>query len=145
MCQQAVIGVRSTFQGQKQTVGHQSLATWGGIGQEDANLAVVNLAEVAIPLPLHATGSTAFLGDGRGVQDQDSPGIAQFVADVLAQFVEDGVVTPQAGADKLLQGPSFLVCLACDGLGGFAFQTGEFAAQDGVGVFPQLLAVEKGR
>ena len=42
-----------------------------GVGQEDADLAVIDLAEPAALLAGHAAGVSAFLGEGTGIDDPD--------------------------------------------------------------------------
>src|SRR5207253_1085205 len=64
-------GVGSPVVSQVQAPLHQGTAARGGVGQEDAHLAVVHFAEAAAPLAGHTTGSRAFLGEATGVEDED--------------------------------------------------------------------------
>src|SRR5205823_5017275 len=96
--------------------------------------AVVHLAEPAAPLAVHAAGLLPLLGEGGTVQDEDGLGVAQFGADLAAEFAQDGLVVPAAGADEQLQGAAFLTGLGGDGLGGLALQATELAAQERAGV-----------
>src|SRR6185437_4505814 len=77
----AVGGVGGAGLGQEQAVGYQRLATRGGVAKEDADLAVLDLAEVAAPLPLHSAGLGAFLGDAGGIEDEDALGVSDLGAD----------------------------------------------------------------
>lgn len=114
------------------------------LGQEDTDLAVIDLAQPAAPLPGHAAGRRALLGKPRPVQDEDPLVVAQFLGDVAPQFAPDGVVVPPAGADEQLQGPPFEAGLGGDGLGGLALEASELALEDDAGVLALLLAVEEG-
>ena len=107
----------------------QGAAAPGGVGQEVADLAVVDLAQAAAPLAGHAAGGVPLLGEGRAVQDEDAVGVAQFLGDVAAQFGPDGVVVPAAVADELLQVAALEPGLRGDGLGGLTLQAGELALQ----------------
>src|SRR5581483_11597325 len=48
-----------------------------------------------------------------------------------------------AGADEELQRTAFLTSLSGDRFGGFALQSGEFAAQDGLGMLPLFVTVKQ--
>src|SRR5205807_769272 len=76
----------------------------GGVGEEDADLAVVLLAEPAAPLPGDPARLAARLGEAAGVEDQDRPRVGEDLADVAAEFGHDGVVVPAACADEVLDG-----------------------------------------
>src|SRR3954454_23368640 len=114
----------------------------GGIDEEDAELAVVLLAEPAPPLPGRAARLGPRLGEAAGVEDQDGLLIAQRLADVAAQLGHDGLVVPPAGADEELDGLAVHAGLHRDRLAGLALQAAEEAADDEGGVDPLLGAVE---
>ena len=118
---------------------HQGLAPAAGVAEEDAHLAVVDLAEPAAPLPLHAAGGGAALGEAAAVQDQHAVGVADLDGDVAPQLVQDRFVVPLAGADEVLHRLAMPPGLAGDGLGGLALQVAELAGEDDgdeVAVFP---------
>ena len=73
--------------GQVQPPVHQGGTVGRDVGQEDADLAVVDLAQAAAPLPAYAAGGGALLGKAAAVHDQHGLGVAQFGSDVPAQVV----------------------------------------------------------
>src|ERR1700675_3965399 len=87
-----------------QTEVDQGMFLGADVGQVDADLAVVDLAQPAAPLPLHADRSGALLGEGGGVEDQDALWAAQLLADLAGQLGDHGEVVPRRLADELLQG-----------------------------------------
>src|SRR5262249_19691040 len=113
-----------------------------GVGQEDAELAVLDLAEPAAPLPLHAAGITPRLGEGAGVEHEHGLGVARLQGDVPAQFGHHGLVVPAAGADEVLHGLARAAGLVGDGLRGLALQAAELALQDHPGQLVLLDPVE---
>ncbi len=120
----------------------QGLAARAGVGQEDAHLTVVELAQTATPLAGDPAGLLPLLGEGGTVQDEGRVGMPQFRADVAAQLLPDGAVVPAAGADEELQGSALLARLGGDGFGGLALQAGELAAQQGEGMRALFVAGE---
>jgi hypothetical protein len=62
----------------------QGLAARRHVGEEIADLTVVDFAQAAAPLAGHATGGVAFLGEARAVEDKDGVGIGEFLPDVGA-------------------------------------------------------------
>ena len=128
--------------GQVQPPIHQGTAAGGGIGQEDAELAVVDLAQSAAPLARHTTGGGPLLDEATAIQDHDRLGVGQFVTDVSAQLVDDRVVLPGAGADEGLDGLAVQTGLGGDRLAGLAFQTAEEPVDDRAGMSPMFDAVE---
>ena len=71
--------------------------------------------------------------------------MSDLVGDVSVEFGSDGVVGPAAGPDEQLQGSAVLSGLSGDGLGGLALESGEFAGQDGAGVYAVLGPGEVGQ
>src|SRR5262249_58980045 len=116
----------------------------GGVGQEDADLAVLDLPQPPAPLAGDAAGGAPLLGEAGGIEDKGTAVVAEFLGHVALEFVQDGAVVPAAGADEQLQGAALLAGLGGDGLGGLALQAGQLAAQDGEGVAALLLAVGGG-
>jgi hypothetical protein len=78
------------------------------------------------------------------VEDEDRLGVAEFLADVALQFVEDRLVVPAARTHEELEGPTFQAGLRGDGFNGLAWEAGELAGQDGEGVPALFRAVEAG-
>ena len=95
--------------GQEQLVVQQGRPGRGHPDQEDADLAVVLLAEPAVVLPRHPGGVRPLLGEGRLVDDPDGPDRGagrrgdQLVGEEGLGLGLDVVVRPGAGADELLQ------------------------------------------
>src|SRR4051794_38926845 len=90
--------------GQVQSAVQRRVAAGGGVGEEDADLAVVLLAQPAAPLPGHPARLAPRLGEAAGVEDQDRVRVGQDLADVVAELGHDGLVVPAAGADEVLDG-----------------------------------------
>jgi hypothetical protein len=114
----------------------------GGVGEEDAELAVVLLAQPAAPLPGHPARLGPRLGEAAGVEDQDRVGVAEHLAGVAAELGHDGLVVPPAGADEVLDRLAVDAGLDRDRLAGLSPQPTEQAADDEGGVGPLLGAVE---
>jgi len=116
-----------------------------GVGEEDADLAVIDFAQAATPLAVDATGVGPLLGKAGGVEDEDTLAVGQLRGDMAAEFVEQGTILPAAGTDEELQGAEFLAGLGGDGFGGLALQGGELALQHSEGMAALLAAVEEGQ
>src|SRR5262249_3438860 len=104
------------------------------VAEVEADLAVVDLAEPAAPLPLDADGFRPLLGEGGGVEDQDAVGLTPFGADLPHQFGEAGLVVPGGLDDELLQALAFAVVEVGDGLHVLALQVGNQALDVVLGV-----------
>ena len=113
-----------------------------GVGQEDTDLAVVDLAQPAAPLAADAAGFGPLLGEPAGVDDDDAVGLGQRLADVLPQFGRHGLVVPLAGADEELDRLAGQPGLDGDRLAGLAFQAADEPADDERGVVAMLDAIE---
>ena len=141
----AAAGVGRPVLGQVQPAVQRRVAAGGGVGEEDAELAVVLLAQPAAPLPGHPARLAPRLGEAAGVEDQDRLRVGQHLADVAAEFGHDGLVVPPAGADEVLDRLAVDAGLDGDRLAGLALQPAEQAADDERGVGPLLGAVEAGQ
>ena len=126
---------------QKQPVIEQGVAVPADIAEEDADLAVVDLAEPAAPLPLDATGVLALLGEAGAVTDENALGIPPDLDDMLPQTVQHRPVLPGGGADEVLQVLAANVGEVGDGLAGLAGEVGEFALEDELSVEALLAAL----
>jgi len=80
--------------GQIQTPVDQRPPTVGGIGEEDADLAVLRSPGGAGVLPLHPCRPRALLQEARVVHDQDGARVAEVVDHVLTHVVEHFVSVP---------------------------------------------------
>ena len=96
-----------------------------GVGHEDADLAVVDLAEPPEPLPLHARRGVALLGEARGVEDDHAVGGADRPAHLAGQLAQQRPVVPGGRADEVLQAVPLLVVAVGDGLGVLVLQVGD--------------------
>src|ERR671911_497390 len=100
----------------------------GGVGEEDAELAVVLLAQPAAPPPGHPARLAARLGEAAGVEDQDRLRVGEDLPDVAAEFGHDGLVVPAACADEELDGLAVDSGLDGDRLAGLPLQAAEQSA-----------------
>src|SRR5262249_31989123 len=128
--------------GQVQADIDQGVLAAADVGQVDADLAVVDLAQAAAPLPLHPDRGTPLLGEGRRVEDQHAVGAAQLLADLASQLGEPGLVGPRGLADELLQRLAFLVVQVGDGLDVLVLQRGDQAGDVVAGVGCLLAPLE---
>src|SRR3954447_16231697 len=122
MCLRTAVRVVGPPLGQIEPAVQRRVPAGGGIDEEDAEWAVVLLAEPATPLPGHAARLGPRLGEAAGVQDQDGLLIAQRLADLAAQLGHDSLVVPLAGADEELDGLAVDAGLDGDRLAGLALQ-----------------------
>src|SRR6266511_752170 len=116
-----------------------------GIGQEDADLAVVDLAQPAAPLASDATGFRPLLGEGAGVDDHDALRLGEFLPDMEPQLGHHGLVVPLTRADEELDRLARQPGLDRDRLTGLALQSAEEPADDQGGVLALLGAIELGQ
>jgi hypothetical protein len=84
MGRRAVPGVGRPVLGQVQPPIDQGTAAGGGRGEEEADLAVLDLTQPAAPRAGHATGGDPLLDEAAAVQDHDRLGVGQLVADMMA-------------------------------------------------------------
>src|SRR4051794_30371911 len=91
----------------------------------DADLAVVNFAKPAAPLPRDAHRLGPSLGECRRIENDHGIGRAQVFADLTGQSLEQRLVVPRHMPDELLQALAFLVMKVGDRLAGLAFELGE--------------------
>ena len=63
----------------------QGVALVRDVAEEDADLAVLDLAEPPAPLALYSDGLLALPGEGGGVEDKDGVGLAQVGTDLALQ------------------------------------------------------------
>jgi hypothetical protein len=113
---------------------------FGDVAEEDADLAIVDLAEAAAPWPLDADGRLPFRGESRGIEDEHRVGAAQRRGDLAVQFVHRRHVVPRGGAEEVLQGLAVEVKALGDGLGILVLEAGEV----GAGMRLTLRAGERG-
>src|SRR5262249_51260965 len=106
----------------------QGVALMADVAEVDADLAIVDLAEPAAPLTLHADGLVALLDEGGGVEDQHAVGRAETLADLACKFADEGLVVPGGLAEELLESLAFAVVQVGDALGVLARKVGEQSA-----------------
>jgi hypothetical protein len=131
--------------GQVQPPVQGGVALGRGVGQEDAHLAVLDLAQPAAPLAGHAAGGVARLGEAAGVQHQHGVGVAPLLGHVPAQLGHDRLIVPGAGADEVLHRLALPAGEVGDGFGGLAFQVAELALEHHPSQFVLLDAIEAGQ
>src|SRR3954451_17587890 len=98
----APLGVLGPFPRQEELAIHQHGGPPGGVGEEDADLTVLNLAQSSAPLARDPTTLGPLLGERAGIEDQDGVVLPQDPADMAPQLAQDRVVVPSAGADEEL-------------------------------------------
>src|SRR5947209_7134980 len=92
----APLSIRRPVLGQVEPAVQRRVPAGGGVGEEDAELAVILLAQPTAPLPGHPTRLPPRLGEATGVEDQDRLRVGQDLTDMAAQFGHDGLVVPAA-------------------------------------------------
>src|SRR4029450_12138094 len=73
------------------------------VPHEDADLTVVDLAAVATPLPFHPHRMRPPLREAAGIKSNDAIGFPQLHDDFSDQYLDQGPVIPERGADEVLQ------------------------------------------
>ena len=121
----AALPVLGPLPGQVEPEVDQGMLGIADVAQEDADLAVLDLAEPAAPLPLHADRGGSLLGEGRGVEHEHGVAAADGVGDLTGQLVDEGVVVPGHLADEALDGLAVEVVAVGDRLGVLAIEVGE--------------------
>src|SRR5512135_1148328 len=121
-----------------------SVTGWRGVGQEDADLAVVDLAVPAAPLASDTAGLRPLLGEGAGVDDHDAVRLGELLTDVEPEFRYDGLVVPLARVDEELDRLARQPGLDGDRLTGLALQSADQPADDQGGVLALLDAIKLG-
>jgi hypothetical protein len=140
----ASVGVIDPRLGQVESAVQGCVPPGRGIGQEDADLAVLLLAQPSAPLAGHAAAVLALLGKGGGVQDDDPAGLAPFLGDIPPHLGGDRLVVPGPLADEHLEVLAGDGGLGGDRLDGLPLQAAEQAPDEGRGMATLLLAREQG-
>lgn len=99
----AAFGVVCPGLGQVELAVNQGVTSGGGVGGEDADLAVLGAAGGAGVLALHAGGGDALLDKSGVVDDQDAVGGAEMFGDVCLHVIADLVGLPAALGPEVLQ------------------------------------------
>ena len=136
------LAVGGPLPGQVEPDIHQGVLAAGGVTEVDADLAVVDLAQAATPLPLHAHRRGPLLGKGGGVEDQHRVGLRQFGPHLPSQLGQQGTVVPVGLADELLQALALAVMQVGARLGILAGQVGEQALDIVAGIGTLLRRVQ---
>jgi hypothetical protein len=140
----ASIRVIDPFPGRVEPAGQRCVPLGRGIGQEDADPAILRLVQPAAPLAGHAATLPALLGKRGTVQDDDAAGLSEFLGDRLADLGDHRLIVPNPLADehrKVLAGDAGP---GGDGLDGLPLQATEQAPDERGGMARLLLAVEQG-
>jgi len=140
----APLGVLGPFPRQIELAIDQHGPPSGGVGEEDADLTVLDLTQSSAPLARDPTTLGPLLGEGAGIEDQDRLAIPQDPADVAPQLHQDRIVVPLARADEELDVLVLDPGAVGDRFGGLALQVAEEAPNDQGGVVALLLAIEVG-
>jgi hypothetical protein len=114
------------------------------VGHVDADLAVLDLAHPATPLPDDADRLGPFLGEPRGVENDDRVGFAEFLADLAGQRGEQGIVVPGDRPDEVLQTLPLAIMKVGDRLARLPRKFGEQAGQIFGSMTPLLRLEERG-
>src|SRR3954451_1184680 len=138
-------GVLGPFPRQKELAIHQHGSSPGGVGEEDADLTVLDLAQSSAPLARDPTTLGPLLGERAGIEDQDGVVLPQDPADMAPQLAQDRVVVPSAGADEELDVLVGDAGADGDRFGGLALQAADEAPNDQGGVLALFLAIEAGK
>ena len=138
----APLGVAHPVLGQVEPAVQRRVSLGGGIGQEDADLAVLLFAQPAAPLAGDPAAVGALLGEAAGVDHDPAAVLGQLLADVPPQFGHDLLVVPDAAADEELEVLAGDAGLGGDRLDGLPLQPAEQPPDEGGGVPALLLAVE---
>jgi hypothetical protein len=98
----APLGVAGPALGQVERAVDQGVPLRAGVGEEHADLAVLDPARGAGILPLHADRMRALLHEAGLIQHQHRPRIAQVLDDVGPQVVADPIGVPTHPTEEIL-------------------------------------------
>jgi hypothetical protein len=130
------------FLGEVETAVDERGAAGSDVGEVDPGLTILDLAQATTPLPLHAHGLGALLGEVAAVEDEDTLGVAQIPLDFMMQLGEHLLVVPEPGPDEVLDEPTILVVVGGDGLAGLSGEVAEKPLHVRAGVSRLLHSVE---
>jgi len=95
------------------------------VAHEHADLAVVDFASVAAPLPFDAHGVRAALGEAAGIEGDDAIGLAQAISHLTHQHLDQRPVVAGCRAHECLHDLSLDIGERRDVLGILARQVGQ--------------------
>src|SRR5262249_24509929 len=139
----AALAILGPLLGQVEAEVDQGVPLTGAVAEVDADLAALEFAQPAAPLPLHADGLLALLGEGGGGEDPHAARLAEALPDLAGQLGDEGAVVPAGLSDELLQALALAVVKVGDGLSVLALEVGEQAADVVVGVGALLAAAQR--
>ena len=135
--------IRKPFFGYKQPLVDQGIPFFGSVGGKDADLAVVDFADVAAVLAGDSHGFVSLFDKAALIEDQDAIGASEIVIYKTTIFDFDICVIPRCFTDKPLQCPDISIF---DGKGdwfnGFSFQRAELPNHVIEEMFSGLTALE---
>src|SRR5208283_700849 len=79
---------------------HQGMLFSRNVTEINAHLAVVDFPVTATPLPCYAHRVLALFPEGRGIENDDTIGFAQFRANLPRQLLDQEAVVPQRLPDE---------------------------------------------
>ncbi len=123
---------------------HQGVFGVGDLTEEDAHLTVLDLAEPAAPLALHAHRGGALLGEGRGVEDEHGVGLPDRDDNLAGPFADERFVVLIDLTEEPLDDLAVAVVTVGEGLGVLALDVGEQSGEIGVGMGATLDAGQRG-
>jgi len=138
----APLEVLGPFPRQIESAIDQVGASSGGVGKEDADLTILDLAQSSAPLARDPAALGPLLGESAGIEDQDGLGFPTNPADMAPQLHQDRIVVPLARADEELDVLVLDPGAVSDRFSGLALQAADEATNDQVGVVALLPAIE---
>src|SRR5450755_297121 len=138
----AARAVLGPFLGKIKTCIDQSLFLPGDVSHEDADLAVLDLAEPATPLSCHADRFGPLLGERRRVENDHGVRLAEVLTNLMGQGGEQRLVIPGDCPDEVLQALALLVMEVGNRLAGLAWEFGKEARHVFSGMTSLLSLVE---
>src|SRR5262249_61071227 len=99
-------GVPGPILGQVEAAREQGLAVAADVGQEDAHLTVLDLAQAAAPLAGDAARRGPLLGGTRAIDDENGVGGGDLLPDVGPQLGPGVLRPPAPGAGAQTAGPA---------------------------------------
>jgi hypothetical protein len=115
--------------GQRQAEVEQDMVVVRDVAHEDADLAVVNLAPVAAPLPLYSHRMRPALGEAAGIEGDDAIGLPQLIGRLSDQHCDQRAVVPRGRTDEVLQDLSLDIDQGGDRLGILTVHVGQQALE----------------
>ena len=106
------------------------------VAHKDSHLATLDFPQTSAPLPRHGRRVSAFLREGRRIENDHAIRLSQCRSHLARQFLQQGLIIPMGRAEKCLQSLSIFIVAIGDCLSVFSFHVRQQTSQIALGMFP---------